>query len=80
MLIHAIRSASLVALLAASSVFTSPLRSRTPYAVKESHNVPNKWNNIGPAPPNTVINLHIGLKQSQFDELERHLYEGMPFL
>lgn len=80
MLIHAIRSASLVALLAASSVFTSPLRSRTPYAVKESHNVPKKWNDIGPAPPNTVINLHIGLKQSQFDELERHLYEGMPFL
>lgn len=57
-------------------MLTSPVRTGTTYEVKDSHNVPNKWTNIGPAPPSTVINLHIGLRQSQFDELERHLYEG----
>lgn len=24
-----------------------------------------------------MIHMHIGLKQSQFNELERHLYEGV---
>lgn len=76
MLTTAIRSASLAALLATSLVLTSPVRTRTAYEIKDSHNVPPQWTNIGPAPRNTVINLHIGLKQSQFDELERHLYEG----
>lgn len=76
MLTNAICSASLVILLATTPVFTSPVHARTAYEVKESHNFPSTWTNIGPAPPNTVINLHIGLRQSQFDELERHLYEG----
>ncbi|KAA6413001.1 MAG: tripeptidyl peptidase [Lasallia pustulata] len=33
------------------------------------------WTRVGPAPADHRINLQIGLKQSQFDELERHLYE-----
>lgn len=67
-----------LALLAASTtVLSSPLRSRTEYAVKDTHNVPSKWYEVGPAPAHALLHLHIGLKQSQFDELERHLYEGM---
>ena len=67
-----------VALLAASApISASPLRSRTEYAVKDTHNVPSKWHQVGPAPANKVLHLHISLKQSQFDELERHLYEGI---
>lgn len=76
MLTNAIRSASLAILLAANLALASPVRTRTAYEVKDSHNVPRKWSNIGQAPPNTVINLHIGLRQSKFNELERHLYEG----
>lgn len=68
-----------LALLAASTaVLSSPLRSRTEYAVKDTHNVPSKWHEVGPAPSHALLHLHIGLKQSQFDELERHLYEGTP--
>ena len=44
--------------------------------VKETHTVPSQWSKVGPAPAGHVINLQIGLKQSQFDELERHLLEG----
>lgn len=76
MLTTALLSASLALLLATSPVLTSPVRTRTAYEVKDSHKVPHQWTNIGPAPHNTVINLHIGLRQSQFDELERNLYEG----
>jgi tripeptidyl-peptidase I len=54
----------------------SPLRVRSPYSVKESHPVPRKWSRVGPAPEGHVINLQIGLKQGNFNELERHLYEG----
>ena len=65
-----------VAALFAGLVASSPLRIRSPYAVKETHLPPSKWRNIGPAPVDHVVNLKIGLKQSQFDELERHLREG----
>ena len=67
-----------LALLAAStSTLSSPLRSRIEYAVKDTHRVPSKWHNVGPAPAHKLLHLHVSLKQSQFDELERHLYEGM---
>jgi hypothetical protein len=55
----------------------SPLRGRSLYAVKETHPVPSQWTKVAPAPGNHMIQLQIGLKQSQFDELERHLYEGI---
>ena len=71
-------SITFVALFAAL-VATSPLRVHSSYAVKETHPVPPKWEIIGDAPANHIISLQIGLKQSQFDELERHLYEGKSF-
>lgn len=63
--------------VAIQAVLGSPIRARTPYAVKETHNVPRKWHNRGRASGSNTIHLQIGLKQGQFDELERHLYEGM---
>jgi tripeptidyl-peptidase-1 len=69
-------SLPLTALFAAFAL-ASPLRIRSPYAVKETHEVPPKWKVVDDAPANHVIKLQIGLKQSQFDELERHLYEGI---
>ena len=56
----------------------SPLRIRSPYVVKETHPVPSQWTEVAPAPGNHIVQLQIGLKQSQFEELERHLYEGIP--
>ena len=76
MLMLALQSGSLAFLLATTGVIASPVRTRSPYVVKDVHNVPNRWWNSGPAPAHRIINLHIGLKQGQFDELERNLYEG----
>ena len=76
MLMHVFRSVSLALFAITTSVLSSPVRIRSPYVVKDKHHVPNRWSNIGPSPANKLINLHIGLRQSQFDELERHLYEG----
>jgi tripeptidyl-peptidase-1 len=70
---------AIAALFAASLVSSSPIKARTPYAVKESHFVPPQWSRVGPAHEGSVISLQIGLKQSQFEELERHLYEGTYF-
>jgi tripeptidyl-peptidase I len=58
-----------------STSLGNPLSSR-PYAVKERHIVPQKWTRLGRAPADAVLELRIALKQSKFDELERHLYEG----
>jgi tripeptidyl-peptidase I len=69
-------SAFLLVAVAVQAALCSPLNSRASYAVKETHRVPRRWNVVGRATGHETINLQIGLKQSQFDELERHLYEG----
>ncbi|KAI1393236.1 tripeptidyl-peptidase 1 precursor [Hypoxylon trugodes] len=63
------------ALLAAHAALANPVGSRTPYRVKESHHVPRGWRRVRRAPADHVIDLQIGVKQSNFPELERHLYE-----
>jgi tripeptidyl-peptidase-1 len=63
--------------VAVQAVFGSPIQSRTAYAVKETHRVPRKWTKMGRAPSDTMLHLQIGVKQGQFDELERHLNEGV---
>jgi tripeptidyl-peptidase I len=70
-------SALLSATIGIQAVFSSPIRARTPYRVKETHFVPRKWTQRSRAPGSHMIHMQIGLKQSQFDELERHLYEGI---
>ncbi|KAH8674505.1 tripeptidyl peptidase-like protein [Tricladium varicosporioides] len=66
---------TIVVALFAGLVASSPLRVRSPYAVKETHYVPHQWSRVGPAPADHVVNLQIGLKQDQFEELQRHLWE-----
>ncbi|KAI1477365.1 tripeptidyl-peptidase 1 precursor [Daldinia eschscholtzii] len=63
------------ALLAAQVSLASPVGSRTPYRVKDTHHVPRDWKRVRRAPAGHVIDLQIGVKQSNFPELERHLYE-----
>ncbi|KAI1630893.1 tripeptidyl-peptidase 1 precursor [Biscogniauxia mediterranea] len=63
------------ALLAAQAALAGPIRSRTPYRVKDSHHVPRDWRRVGRAPANHVIDLQIGVKQGNFAALEKHLYE-----
>ncbi|KAI1465040.1 tripeptidyl-peptidase 1 precursor [Daldinia caldariorum] len=64
------------ALIAAHVSLASPVSSsRTPYRVKETHHVPRDWRRVRRAPAGHIIDLQIGVKQSNFPELERHLYE-----
>lgn len=63
--------------VAAQAIFGSPIASRSSYAVKETHQVPRKWVKMGRAPAEKMLHLQIGVKQGQFDELDRHLTEGM---
>ncbi|OTB02283.1 hypothetical protein M426DRAFT_322859 [Hypoxylon sp. CI-4A] len=64
------------ALLAVQAAVAKPVVSRnTPYRVKDSHHVPRAWRRVKRAPGDHVIDLQIGVKQSNFAELERHLYE-----
>ena len=62
--------------IAAQAVLASPIRARTPYMLKETHNPPREWTRLERANGKNIIQLQIGLKQGNFEELERHLYEG----
>ncbi|KAJ9646887.1 hypothetical protein H2204_000579 [Knufia peltigerae] len=52
-----------------------PIVRRSDLAVKDFHPAPKTWSNLGPAPEDHLIHLKIGLSQSRFSELERHLHE-----
>lgn len=43
--------------------------------VKERHNAPIAWKNVGPAAKDEMLHLQIGLKQGTEGEVERHLEE-----
>jgi tripeptidyl-peptidase-1 len=70
------RSLACGLLLSAATVLGSPVRARPSYAVKDTHPVPSRWTNVGTPSADHMVRLTIGLKQSRFDELERHLNEG----
>jgi tripeptidyl-peptidase-1 len=71
------RSIFLSAAVAAQTILGTPIRARTEYSVKETYPIPRGWSPAGRAPGNHMLHLQIGLKQENFDELERHLYEGI---
>lgn len=71
-----IASLLLSAAIATQAVLATPIRARSPYIVKETHNAPNGWTKLNRAQGDGVIDLSIALKQSNFAELERQLYEG----
>ena len=53
----------------------SPIASRSPYAVKDSHRVPQSWREVGAPAADHVVHLTISMKQGRFAELENHLLE-----
>jgi tripeptidyl-peptidase-1 len=61
--------------VAAQGVFATPI-ARSAYSVKETHYAPRKWSQKGRAPKRQMLALQIAVKQGDFAELERHLYEG----
>ena len=73
-------SLTVLALALIPSLPASPLRTCSPFVVKDNHPVPSGWEIVAPAPIEEHIHLQIGLKHGRFDELERHLYEGTAFL
>jgi tripeptidyl-peptidase-1 len=70
---------AVLSLLACFSSFATagPVTRSSDLAVKDYHPAPRPWSNLGPAPSDHLIHLTIGLSQSHFRELERHLNEGM---
>lgn len=54
----------------------SPLGPEKTSRVKETHPVPRGWRRTARANAAHNVNLQIGLKQGNFNELERSLYEG----
>ncbi len=75
--LHAVISTLFVAQAAGiGGIARSANRARN-IEVKETHAPPRRWTRLDRAPKDHVIHLQIGIKQSNFAELERHLYEGM---
>jgi tripeptidyl-peptidase-1 len=68
-------SALLAAAFAAQAALASPIRSRSPYVVKEEHFVPHGWSKLARSNGNGRINLQIGLKQGNMDALIQQLHE-----
>ncbi len=62
---------------AAQAVLGKPIQSRANYAIKGAHPVPRQWTQVARAPKDQMLSLQIAVKQGQFSELERHLYEGI---
>jgi tripeptidyl-peptidase-1 len=76
-MIFSISSNALMALLTFVNPAVASLpRAHSRYAIKDSHPVPRRWERVGPAPAQHLVQLQIGLKQNNFKELERLLYEG----
>ena len=72
------RSAALSAWLAAALAITSVAAIPSgdyKHKVKESVPPPRGWTKSTAAPADRIITLRIALPQSNFAELERHLYE-----
>ena len=67
---------ALIALSLSYFVASTPLAARYNYAVKNAHPVPARWSRLDRAPNDQVIQLSLALEQSNFKELEHHLYEG----
>ncbi|CZT43324.1 related to tripeptidyl-peptidase I [Rhynchosporium secalis] len=61
--------------ITAEAVLATPVQARTSYSVKEKHWVPRRWMKMGRAPSEKMLSLQIGVKQGNFEELKRHLYE-----
>ncbi|CAA9966214.1 Pro-kuma-activ multi-domain protein [Pyrenophora teres f. maculata] len=63
-----------IAAIAACNALATPI-ARSPYAIKETHAVPDEWSKQERTHVRNTIQLQIGLKQGRFDELDRHLQE-----
>ncbi|KIJ54289.1 hypothetical protein M422DRAFT_201377 [Sphaerobolus stellatus SS14] len=67
---------AIVLALAAFGASTSPLQASDAFQLKHSWaEIPNGWEMHSIPPPDHLIDLRIGLKESKIDELIGHLYE-----
>lgn len=72
-----VQLAFIVAALAANAVNAAATpRARSVYQLKETHPAPRRWQKREPAPQSHVIDLQIGVRQSNYEELEKRLFEG----
>ncbi|KAF2003857.1 tripeptidyl-peptidase 1 precursor [Amniculicola lignicola CBS 123094] len=61
--------------ITAQTALATPIHARSPYVVKETHPSPSGWTKMNRANGEALIDLNIALKQGNFDELEKQLYE-----
>jgi hypothetical protein len=66
-----------IGLVLTGLVVAKPCNHKLNYAVKEVHNPPSEWTKVQEAPGDALLSLRIGLKMDRWDELERHLNEGI---
>jgi tripeptidyl-peptidase-1 len=71
-----VRLIYLVSALAAHAANAVPTHDQRSYQIKETHIVPRKWQKIERAPSSHIIDLQIGMRQGNFEELEKRLNEG----
>jgi tripeptidyl-peptidase-1 len=64
-----------LSLSALTLVVNAGLSSRSLYDIKEKHRTPSNWVREEQAPADHELQLHIGLKQRGFSQLERQLLE-----
>ncbi|KUJ19762.1 subtilisin-like protein [Mollisia scopiformis] len=57
------------------SINATPLKSSSPYVVKDNHPILIGWQKVNRAPRDAQCHLQIGLKHGEFEALERNLYE-----
>ncbi|CAG9993160.1 unnamed protein product [Clonostachys byssicola] len=70
-----VRLIYLVSALAAHAANAAPTHDERSYQIKETHIVPRKWQKIERAPSSHIIDLQIGVRQGNFEELEKRLNE-----
>ncbi|KAH8801761.1 peptidase S8/S53 domain-containing protein [Xylogone sp. PMI_703] len=70
-----LRSLLLSIATVAPEVVSSISQVRSDYVLKETHHIPRGWRRGDRAPEHYLLDLNIGVKQANFSELERHLYE-----
>lgn len=66
----------LTCLIIFGSAIAAPTLAGDSYSIKERHNVPLGWQNIGSVPDSHSISLHVGLAQNNQAEIERHALEA----
>lgn len=66
----------LIGLIVFDKAIAAPTSVGNQHSIKERHDVPRGWIRIGAVPDSHLINLHIGLRQNDQAEIEKHVLQA----